>query len=69
MARITLEYNPRNAMARKTLEYILSLGIFKVKSSDKLPTYNPDLVKMIKERDKEPKEKMTREEWRNLMGL
>jgi hypothetical protein len=33
MAAITLEYNTRNAMARKTIEYILSLGIFSVKSA------------------------------------
>ena len=32
MATITLDYNPRNAMAQKTLDYILSLGIFKKKS-------------------------------------
>jgi hypothetical protein len=29
MATITLDYNPRNAMAQKTLNYVLSLGIFK----------------------------------------
>ena len=33
MAAITLEYNTRNAIARKTVEYILSLGIFKVKTA------------------------------------
>ena len=29
MATIALQYNPRNAVALKTLEYILSLGVFK----------------------------------------
>jgi len=29
MAQITLQYDARNAMARKTLDFILSLGIFK----------------------------------------
>ena len=29
MATIALQYNPNNLMARRTLEYILSLGIFK----------------------------------------
>jgi hypothetical protein len=32
MATITLEYNTRNEIAKKTIEYILSLGIFRVKS-------------------------------------
>jgi len=29
MTTISLSYNEKNAMARKTIEYILSLGIFK----------------------------------------
>ena len=29
MATIALQYNPRNTVALKTLEYILSLGVFK----------------------------------------
>ena len=35
MATITLDYNSRNAMAQKTLGYILSLGIFKEKTMEK----------------------------------
>jgi hypothetical protein len=35
MATITLDYNSRNAMAQKTLDYILSLGIFKEKTTKK----------------------------------
>ena len=35
MATITLDYNPRNIIAQKTLDYILSLGIFKTKSIEK----------------------------------
>ena len=31
MATIALEYNTRNSLAKKTIEYILSLGAFKVK--------------------------------------
>ena len=31
MATIVLEYNVRNAVAKKTLDYILSLGVFKEK--------------------------------------
>ena len=30
MATITLNYNARNAQAQKTLEYILSMGLFKI---------------------------------------
>lgn len=29
MAKITLKYDARNALAKKTLAYILSLGVFK----------------------------------------
>lgn len=29
MAEITLKYDARNTLAKKTLDYILSLGIFK----------------------------------------
>ncbi len=36
MASITLAYNPRNRMAQKTIDYILSLGIFK-----KIPAETP----------------------------
>jgi len=31
MASITLDYNARNVQARKALDYILSLGVFKEK--------------------------------------
>ncbi len=31
MTQIIIEYDARNKMAKKTIEYILSLGIFKVK--------------------------------------
>jgi hypothetical protein len=32
MATITLKYNARNQMAQKTLDYVLSLGIFERKT-------------------------------------
>ena len=35
MAQITLSYNPRNAIAKRTIEYILSLGVFNVTESKK----------------------------------
>jgi hypothetical protein len=33
MATLIIEYDARNKFARKTIDYILSLGIFKVKHS------------------------------------
>jgi len=33
MTTIELTYNEKNSLARKTLEYILSLGFFKVKQT------------------------------------
>ena len=35
MATITLNYNARNSIASKTIEYILSLGIFKTEKKQK----------------------------------
>ena len=40
MATITLDYNPHDVIAQKTLGYILSLGIFKKRSVEK--EHNPD---------------------------
>jgi len=38
MAAITLEYNARNSLANKTIEYILSLGVFHPKVASKPKT-------------------------------
>lgn len=46
MARITLEYDARNATAKKTLDFILSLGFFKVGQTDR-PRYNAETEKAI----------------------
>ena len=35
MAQVVIEYDARNAIARKTIEYLLSLNLFKVKSKIK----------------------------------
>ena len=44
MATITLEYNTRNIQAKKTLEYILSMGFFKT------VTHTPTIAKSRLER-------------------
>jgi len=51
MATITLEYNTRNIQAKKTLEYILSMGFFKT------TTHTPNIVKSRLERSLEDVEK------------
>jgi hypothetical protein len=38
MAAITLEYNARNSLANRTIEYILSLGVFHPKVATKSKT-------------------------------
>ena len=38
MAQIVIEYDARNAIARKTIEYLLSLNLFTVKSKSKIKT-------------------------------
>ena len=45
MATITLNYNSRNTIATKTIEYVLSLGVFK--SEERKPT--DSFSKSIKE--------------------
>ncbi len=51
MAEITLTYDGRNSLAKKTIEYILSLGVFKEKTEEK-DEYNPEFVKEIQRRRK-----------------
>jgi len=36
MATITLNYNARNGLAKKTIEYILSLGVFTSDKTEKM---------------------------------
>ncbi len=49
MATVTLEYDGRNPIAKKTMDYILSLGIFRKKEVVKTETspYNPEFVKKV----------------------
>ena len=46
MATITIEYDARNKFAQKTIDYILSLGLFKLK---KKPTGIDEALLDIKE--------------------
>jgi len=39
MATATLKFNPRNSLARKTLDYIISLGVLTIDEKDESP-YN-----------------------------
>jgi hypothetical protein len=49
MAAITLEYNIRNEIARKTIEYVVSLGIFKVRSATNVTTKETALDQAIED--------------------
>jgi len=40
MATLTLEYNTRNRLASKTIDYILSLGTFKIKQPTTTSTFD-----------------------------
>jgi len=46
MAAITLEYDARSTLALKSLDYILSIGVFKRAVSEKSP-YNKEFVDKI----------------------
>ncbi len=49
MATITLRYNPRNTIAKRTLDYILSLGVFVVADEEKTTKSVDIAIKEIKE--------------------
>ena len=49
MAKITLEYDFRNTNAQKTLEYILSLGLFKTPINAKEKTVSEKRKKLDSE--------------------
>lgn len=53
MATVTLKFNPRNSLARKTLDYIISLGVFTVDSDSQSP-YNQEFVNKIRKSETEP---------------
>jgi len=38
MATITLDYNPKSVNAKKTLQYILEMGLFKLQTSSLVHT-------------------------------
>jgi len=46
MATITLNYNSRNRTAQKTIEYVLSLGVFKTEDKHPLPSFNKSINEM-----------------------
>ena len=62
MATITLKFNPRNTLARKTLGYIMSLGVFSIDENEKSP-YNPEFVEKIRKSETEPSETLDLEKY------
>jgi len=46
MATITLHYSTRNNIAAKTLEYILSLGVFKVDNLQTTHTFDNSIKEL-----------------------
>ena len=57
MAQVLIKYDARNSIAKKTLEFFLSLGIFEVeeKTKEKKSTYNPKFVEKIKQSEESGK--------------
>ncbi len=45
MAILTLKHDDKNVIARKTVGYILSLGVFE--QADEESPYDPEFVKMV----------------------
>ena len=48
MATITLKYNEKNTIAKKTIDYILSLGVFKLSTPEKKLTGVEQALEEIK---------------------
>jgi len=46
MATITLNYNGRNTIATKTIEYVLSLGVFKTEEKQPINSFNKSIEEM-----------------------
>ena len=46
MATITLNYNARNTIATKTIEYVLSLGVFKIDGKKPANSFNKSIKEM-----------------------
>jgi len=46
MATITLNYNSRNSIATKTIEYILSLGVFKTDNPQTTRTFDNSMKEL-----------------------
>ena len=57
MAQILIKYDARNSIAKKTLEFFLSLGIFEIeeKTEENKSVYNPEFVDKIKKSEKSGK--------------
>ena len=55
MAKITLEYDGRNQTAKKALDFMLSLGVFK---QGEEPHYDPKFVERIRKTEKEESRKI-----------
>ena len=46
MAQLTLHYDARNNIATKTIEYILSLGVFKTEEKSPTNSFNKSVEEM-----------------------
>ncbi len=55
MERITLEYDGKNVIAKKAIDFILSLGVFK---KTEVSPYDPDFVERIRKTEKEESHKV-----------
>ncbi len=63
MATITLTYDEKNSIAKKTIDYILSLGVFKVEDKKK-KKFKKKLKQALIEKDQILKDiKTGKEKW------
>ncbi len=60
MATLTLSYDARNSFAKKTIDYILSLGLFKVENTVKKSKKSLSKEEFITKISKETNKKLTK---------
>ena len=57
MARITLEYDARNTIAKKFIDLIYSIGVFKVKIENEDSPYDKEFMKKLEKSKKSKNDK------------
>ncbi len=67
MAEIILRYDARNSLAKRTIEYILSLGVFERIGKNTKNTLNKNTLEAIKEAETGNAEEISLQDFRKQL--